>query len=208
MALAHRWASRNLSRLELAAAVIVIAVICTAFLGRGLRVLAAAEEQNVQASMLNIESALRILFYGLIVDGRAAEAITWQNGNPVTLMQSWGTATDIGTAVTYPELARFGTMSGAMGMNYVGEFEAIDPGAISPGHWYFDRQERMLVYRVRNDEFFRSTLPGPARIRFRLDVHFDDPDRDGRYNPATEIITGVGLVPADNFTWIEAGGEP
>lgn len=208
MQLAHRWASRNLSRLELAAAVIVIATLCTVFMGRGLRLLALAEEQAVRASVLNMNSSLRILFYRMIVDGRAAEVIRWQGANPVALMQGWGTTTDMETAVAHPELARFGTMTGAMGMDYAGERNARDPAAIGRGQWYFEQADGTLVYRVRNDEFFRSLLQGPARVRYRLEVRFDDPDGDGAYNPATDTITDVGLVALDEFTWIEEAEEP
>ncbi len=207
MALAHRWANRSLSKLELAAAVIVIGTLMAVFVGRGLQVFAAAEKQAVQATILNVNSALRILFYRMIINRQMHEAILWRGANPFVLMETWGTAEDVATAVEHPVLARFGAMSGAMGAHYIGEFDVVDPAVIDGGTWYFDRRDTALVYRVRNREFFRSTLPGPARIRYRLEVYFDDLNRDGAYNSDSEVISDVKLTAMEKFSWIDAEGK-
>lgn len=205
MAMAHRWASRNLSRLELAAAVIILGIVATSFMGFALRVLAAAEEQYVQATVLNIASALRIQFYRFVIEGRSHEVMSWRDANPVALIEEWGAPADIDAAARHPALARYGATAAGLGSRYLGEFDGLDPGSVAGGRWYFERFDSALVYRVRNAEFFRSALPGAARIRYRIDVRFDDRNGDGEYNSGTDEVRDVVLVPLEAFRWIEAG---
>jgi hypothetical protein len=205
MELAHRWASRNLSRLELVAAILVLALLVGTFLGRGLRVFAAAEERSLQATVLNMNSALRIQFYELVIAGRAADAAAWQGANPVRLLEGFGGTMETGTVIEHPELARFHAVAAGLGTHYLGEFEFPGPASVEGGQWYFDLSEAVLVYRVRNREFFRSQLPGAPRVRFRLDLQFDDLNGDGQYNPESEIPADVAIRTVDEYQWIEAG---
>lgn len=205
MALAHRWSSRNLSRLELVVTMSLLGMFVAVFIGHGLRIFAAAEARAVQASVVNVESSLRMLFYQMMIEGRATEVQQWRGANPAELVQSFGALVDTETLVMIPDLARFGALSGSLGGRYLGEFESLDPATVAAGHWYFDRADAALVYRVRNAEFFRSPLPGPARVRLRLDLLFDDLDENGEYNPGAEQLSGVVLRPLDDFQWIGMG---
>lgn len=195
MHLAHRWASRNLSRLELVAAILVLALVMAAFLERGLRVFAAAEGRSLHATVLNMNSALRILFYQLVIADRAAEVAQWQGMNPVQILENSGIPISTETMMEYPELVRFHAMASGLGERYAGEFDDPDPESIVGGQWYYDRSESLLVYRIRSYEFFRSPLPGSARIRFRLNV---------QYNPDSQIPADVILQSVDEYQWIEA----
>ncbi|MBI1732543.1 MAG: hypothetical protein HYR49_07210 [Gammaproteobacteria bacterium] len=205
MALAHRWTSRNLTRLELVFAITVIALLMGAFLQRGLRVFAIAEERSLQATVLNLNSALRILLYDLVISGRTAEVAQWQGANPVRLLESAGASPNLETMMAYPELARFHAVAAGLGARYQGEFVSPDAALVEDGKWYFDMADSVLVYRVRNHEFFRSALPGPPQIRFRLEVRFDDLNGDGQYNPELEPATDVTLRTVDEYRWTQAG---
>jgi hypothetical protein len=196
MALAHRWSSRNLSRLELVSAILVIALLVGTFLERGLRVFAIAEERALQATILNMNSVLRVMFYQLAMSDRAAEVEHWQGANPIALLGGSGVSLKTETVTAHPELARFNAVTASFGASYRGEFDEADPESIEPGQWYFHRGDSVLVYRVRNTEFFRSPLPGTPRIRFRLNV---------QYNPASESPVDVVIRPVDQYQWIEAG---
>jgi hypothetical protein len=207
MALAHRWADRNLTRLELGIALMLMASFVGVFIVHALRVFASAEAGSLQATIVNVETSLRIMFYQLILDGRTEEAATWRGANPAALLRAFGARVETETLVTAPELARFGAVAGGFGARYTGEFDAIDPALVDGGYWYFDRADSALVYRVRNTEFFRSSLPGPARVRFRLELLFDDINGDGEYNPEAEQVLGVTLKTLDQFEWSGLGKQ-
>lgn len=205
MALGNRWASRNLSRLEMVVALLFIAIFVGAYVERGLRIFTAAEESGLQTAVLNMNSALRVLFYDYSIAGRVAEVAGWQGANPIRLLGGGGGAFQTTTLGRFPELGRFEAVAAGIAGSYHGEVDAGLPPDLSGGEWYFDRSDGALVYRVRNAEFFHSDLPGPARVRFRLAVRFDDPDRDGKYNPETDRPVDVMLRPLDKFHW--SGGS-
>ena len=199
MLLAHRWTSRNLSRLELVCAILVLALLIGTFLGRGLRLFATAEEQALQATILNLNSALRVRFYQLAMLGRADEVALWQGANPIGVLDGSAGSLESNAIIEHPELARFHVAAAGLGASYRGEFDAADPESIAAGEWYFHRNESVLVYRVRNREFFRSPLPCTPRIRFRLEV---------QYNPGSEFPVDVAIRPVDAYQWIEARANP
>ena len=199
MLLAHRWTSRNLSRLELVCAILVLALLIGTFLGRGLRLFATAEEQALQATILNMNSALRVQFYQLAMSGRADEVSRWQGANPIAVLDGSAGSLETDAIIAHPELARFQAAAAGLGASYRGEFDAADPESIATGEWYFHRNESVLVYRVRNREFFRSSLPGTPRIRFRLEV---------QYNPDSKLPVNVAIRPVDAYQWIEARANP
>ncbi len=77
--------------------------------------------------------------------------------------------------------------------NYLGVFDEADPARIAGGHWYFDRASRMLVYQVRNQNFFRGGLGPPARAGFVIRV------TQARHAP--DDATGAVLVAVAPYRW-------
>lgn len=84
---------------------------------------------------------------------------------------------------------------------YLGEFEAPDPQQIPGSRWYFDRRERLLVYRVRYGDYFETELEGPPRARFRLEVAFADRDGNERFDVGVDTVRGVAVEPAESYRW-------
>lgn len=208
MAPGNRWAGRNLSRLEMVLAVLALAFVVGVYLERGLRVFAAAEATGLQTAVLNMSSALRLLFYEYIISGRMAEVGAWDGANPVELLGAGDGAYETTTLSRFPELGRFEAVAAGIAHRYRGVVDGDLPPDLQGGDWYFDRRDSALVYRVRNAEFFRTDLPGPARARFRLEIRFDDPDGDGKYNPETDRPVDVMLRPLDRFYWSGVGTGP
>lgn len=75
--------------------------------------------------------------------------------------------------------------------NYVGALAGADAAAVEPGRWYFDSGNRTLVYRVRNAGSFISTLPGPARARFKVEVVYGEGGAP----------QGARLVAVESYAW-------
>lgn len=84
---------------------------------------------------------------------------------------------------------------------YLGARDDPDPAAIGGYHWYFDRRERALVYRVANGERFQGGPPGPARIRLQLRVSYRDRNGNGRFDAGAETVNGIRLVALEDYRW-------
>lgn len=85
--------------------------------------------------------------------------------------------------------------------NYAGE--ASDPVTVQAGSWYFDPTERALVYRVEHAEHFSTSLPGPARARFRIELAYDDNNANGRYDAGRDTVYGLRLAEMEPYRWTE-----
>lgn len=76
--------------------------------------------------------------------------------------------------------------------NYLGVLKQPQLARIEGSRWYYDATERVLVYRVRNAESFKSTLPGPARARFKVQVVYGEGG----------VAQGVRLVAVEPYVWV------
>ena len=75
--------------------------------------------------------------------------------------------------------------------NYLGEVSGVDPANLPDGHWYFDLGSRELVYLVRFGQYFRTELPGPPRLAFRVELVYNERDQ----------LAGVRLARVNAFVW-------
>lgn len=91
--------------------------------------------------------------------------------------------------------------------SYVGEVDAPDPYNIEPGSWYFDRRDRVLVYRVQHAGAFDTHLPEPARARFKFVPVYDDRNRNGRFEPARDRFRGIQLVALEPYRFTHRQAE-
>lgn len=81
--------------------------------------------------------------------------------------------------------------------NYAGSVQGAGYESIPRGHWAFDEDAEVLVYRVRYPEYFQGSFTAPPVIRFRVAV---------RRN-ANGKVGGVGLDQLDTGTWTTDGSE-
>lgn len=87
-------------------------------------------------------------------------------------------------------------------VNYLGEFPSRE-APLAPGIWYFDTEQKLLVYRVRFSDYFSSDnshYPDLARYQLRLD--YRDRNNNQRFDPTFDNITGLSLQPLDNYRWL------
>jgi len=86
--------------------------------------------------------------------------------------------------------------------NYLGELDGVDPATLADGNWYFDRQAGVLVYLVRNTGFFRGGFDNPPRARFAIRLVYGDRNGNGTFDPGSERIEGLKLVPLEPYQWV------
>lgn len=84
--------------------------------------------------------------------------------------------------------------------NYAGVQGGAEAVAVEGGQWYFDAAARQLVYRVRNAEV--PGAPGVSgEVRFEVQLVYEDRNRNGYYEAASDRLNGVRLAEAQSYDW-------
>jgi len=196
--LAGRWADRNLSRLELAMAVIVLGLILWVLLVQMLRVFAMAERSLLSSTVINVTTGLQYRAAGYTLRNDHAALGGLLAGNP---FEAAGSVPDDLPGAESPRQILSVTWRAALPGRYLGELEGPDPADIPGGNWYYDRSDRTLVYRVDNDEFFVTGLPGPARVKFAVVPEYEDLNGNGRFDPGIDNYQSIRLQAVNDYEW-------
>ena len=86
--------------------------------------------------------------------------------------------------------------------NYIGVLDEPDPADVEIRTWYFDSYNKHLVYRVSSGEYFKSSLKGAKRARFRVNLDYTDVDEDGEFNENIDEIHGLTLKSIEPYQWL------
>jgi hypothetical protein len=198
----RRWTDYQLSRLELAFAIMVILVILSVIMNRALVYFTVAERALITNTVVNIDTALRFETARRLIENDRAGLGKIQGMNPMILMEK--------RPVDYDDiLSRVHRHAGAIELrlsgppaDYLGELANPDPASIPKGSWYFDLANRELVYKLVNPELFRSSLEGPARIRFQVAVSYKDRNGNGSFDPEIDDFDSARLRALDEYEWL------
>jgi len=149
----------------------IILILVGVFLHKARSLQAEAERLNVQATIDNMRAAA-LLASVLHKDNGDVRFHVRPGGNPARLLKA---------------------ETGLEPDGYLGEMDGVDPAEIAAGKWYFDREQRALIYRLRSAEGFQSPLSGPARIRLCLN------------KGGTTTANDVPLVvePCEKYEWAQ-----
>ena len=180
MAQATAGLTRNLKRYELALVVLVLGVLIYMFTQRVRQAEAEWERTSVELMQRQIQNSLTIMKMTAMTQGRYVDIARWAGANPFELMQF-------------------------KPGNYAGETAKDDPAQIPAGNWYYDRGDGALIYKVSQGGYLRTDLPGVPRIRFRLDVVYQDVNGNQRYDSGIDRFEGLSLHALDKYEWLENG---
>jgi prepilin-type N-terminal cleavage/methylation domain-containing protein len=167
---------RAFTLLELVIAICIIALLVTLALERLLALRAEAERVVLEETLGALRAGVAMELVSLLAKGADHELLHLHECNPMDSLM-------------------------AVPANYLGELEAVDPSTIPPGNWYFDRTDRLLVYRVRYAEDFETELAGAPRARFRTELSYRDRDGNGRFDPGVDELRGVRVSAAEPYRW-------
>ncbi|MHB8428630.1 MAG: prepilin-type N-terminal cleavage/methylation domain-containing protein, partial [Acidiferrobacterales bacterium] len=115
--------------LELVVVIAVIAVLLTVVIDRLWIVQKEAEATAMEQVLGTLRSALGMKVASDLVNDDIADLHRLAGSNPMQVLAQTP-------------------------RNYLGAFNGVNPASIPGGHWYFDRHSRMLIYRVRNRDYF------------------------------------------------------
>ena len=175
---AGRGRARGFTLLEMVVVVILIGVLLTLAIDRLIRLQALAARVAMDQVLGGLRSALTLQLAQHIVQGRTADLGTLARANPTRWL------------VRPPG-------------NYAGAFADPDPARIAGGRWYFNTKARWLVYRVAHAADFRTALPGPPRIRFKVRLVYADSAGNGVRDGE---VVGVRLGPVEPYRWVRPAG--
>ena len=159
------------SLLELVVVIAIIATLSVVAMKSLWQVQVDAERVAMEQVLGSLRSALGIKVASYFVQGDAAGIRSLLGTNPMDRLSE-------------------------VPKNYLGALTGADAETIAGGSWYFDVSGRILVYRVRNQDYFRGGLGTPARARFTIRVVYEEGSR-GRNE-----IAGATLVALDSYEWV------
>lgn len=159
---------RGFTLFELVVAIVIANVLAIILLDRLWYYQEVAEKTAMEMTVMNMRSGLRLRIADLMTQSRMREAEELLQENPISWLES-------------PP------------PNYIGKISSAKSAEMIPGHWYFDIEQKELVYRVQHNRFFK---PGKNReniIRFHVTA-VQQARQGGK-------IEGITLVPITSYQW-------
>jgi len=188
---------RELSRLEMLLALILIGILMVIFINRLERLAAYAEYVSFQTTLNNLRQGMSNVLIERLMERDYPGIARLEGINPFVAAT--------GAPFSPEQVSRISQGESPAQTNtpvkgYLGELYAPDITSLPPAHWYFDLIADELVYLVENAGELDTELSGVPRIRFRSGLRYEDDDGDGRYTP-NEKVSGFYLTPLDRVTW-------
>jgi len=169
---------RGFTLLELVVVVIVVSILFLAALDKMWTLQTTAERATMEYNIGALRSALALQFVARIVRKDEEGIRQLAGSNPMTLLNQ-------------------------IPGNYLGEFAGVDPATLERGNWYFDRRQKMLIYLVKNSHFFRSSLSGPPRVRWLVELDYAVSKPSSGSGPLLDRLEGISLRPMESYVWRE-----
>ena len=166
---------RGFTLLELAVVVSIIGILAGALLSRINLYQERAEMAAMDTVVGVIRSALGMKLAQLVATGRQAEMSKLATINPMDLLAQ-------------------------KPANYAGEYYSPQNAKISPGNWYFNRKELLLVYIRRTGATFQSATSRPYQYKIELVRGMDD--AKGLKPAGTSQSTTIEGVALNQVPWV------
>lgn len=176
LALSPKRRAGGFTLLELILVIILVAVFAAILLGRFLLYQEMAEKASMEQTAGAVRSALNIQVAGLIARGGTQEIPKLATLNPVIFLAE-------------------------KQKNYVGEFYEAALEDIPSGSWYFDLKHKELVYLVRSGEHFVPDEKGDKRVRFKVDLVYNEDLLSSAAGSGRRELGGVVLKEVVPYTW-------
>jgi prepilin-type N-terminal cleavage/methylation domain-containing protein len=169
----RRTGFQGFTLLELIVVITVIAILAAVFISRAIFYQEQAEKVAVDQLVGSLRSALHLQIADRLVKGRTDEFKQLVDQNPMNWLAE------------RPK-------------NYVGEYYTPKPGVIPAGNWYFDLQDKSLVYLANNHQHLHTASGEGNRLRFRAKLITN---LSGTSSGAASV-EGVVLEPAISYSWL------
>lgn len=164
------------SLFEFVVVIVIIAILSGLLLVRVLPLIGQAERVAFLQTRNEIQSALLLEAAERVVRGESHTLIALTAVNPMDLL-----------------LEPPG--------NYVGAYSARRPESLPRRSWYFDDQQKLMVYRPGRQSGF-TAIDGPSdRIELKVNFVYRDRDADGAFNASRDHFDGLRLESVHAYSW-------
>ena len=171
-----RLGSRGFSLFEFVVVIVCIAILSGLLLDRVLPLIGQAERVAFLQARQQIQSALLLEAAERLARGESASLSELAGSNPINLL-----------------LEPPG--------NYLGPRSSEQHDSVPRRSWYFDEQNRLLVYRPGRQAKL-EILEGPAdRIQMSVSFVYRDRDADGSFNASIDHFDGLRFVSVHPYAW-------
>jgi len=160
------------SFLELLIVITVISLLIAVALNRFNRLLVDVERTSVEQDLGALRSAIGMQVAGHFLAGNMVGLQQLVNSNPMDLLA---------------EKPR----------SYIGAVSHRDAGEVEKGSWYFDTDDKALIYLVVHQDYFASELK-PARARFRIYPVYSEKKQGAG---TKSYLSGLSLRPIEPYHW-------
>jgi hypothetical protein len=202
MYLAHRWRDRNLTRLELVSALLLISLIIFFISKRALVVFVVAEKNHIDYTITNINTALQLKTFSYLTRNNMESLLEMVDANPMRLMENESSENLVEFYQDYDQAGvAIKQLYAAGAGNYLGELFDPDINEIKKGSWYFDLATKKLVYIIKNHELFYTDLPGIERLVFSVNIYYDDVNVNNAYDYQIDKLNHVKLRAENHYEW-------
>lgn len=193
MNLAYRWISIELGKLEVICSIIILSIVIGIFLNKSLELFVLAERRLLEASVSNIQTALRLQTAIESLNNDISSIKMTAGMNPLVLMQSVPDDYEqyIGSALVSIRAEQFSVKPLS---NYLGEMFDPDIELLERGNWYFDRNGNLLIYLVNQNDFFGDNASKLTELRYTVQLDYIDVDNNGYYETGIDKLKSAFLV--------------
>jgi prepilin-type N-terminal cleavage/methylation domain-containing protein len=169
---------RGFTLVELAVAVVIVAIVAGYLLDRTLALIGRAERTAFMQVSSQLRSALLLEAAEKLTRGEAAALADLAGTNPMSLLL-------------------------AAPANYRGATSRLPATPGGHASWYYDVQHGRLVYFVGSRSKFRA-ISGPSdRIELVVDFIYTDRNASGAYEPSSDEFDGLRLASVYPYDWPE-----
>jgi hypothetical protein len=200
MELAHRWRDRSLTKLELVVAILILTILIGSFSRYVLVIFSRAEQSMINSTVININTALHYRAAMAVMLGQYQELELLREINPMEELQASSEINNPKITLDQIPLALLAGTASAPA-NYGGLINSYTMDSMEKGLWYFNQDNRYLIYLVSNSEFFFSDAEGLPIIRFRIVIDFKDRNSNGKYDPESDEFQTMKLHPVNHYQW-------
>ena len=160
------------SLFELVVVVLLVGVFMTFAIDRMLRLQIEAERVSVQRVIASLKSAVNLQAAEMVVNKGINSIKTLESTNPMNYLQE-------------------------LPYNYSGLKSDQEVANYPLASWYYDSQQEILVYKVKNTNYFTSSLQGTSRIRLKVVAIYKN---EASHND-NNTVRGISIKSMDDYFW-------
>ena len=157
---------------ELIVVILLVGVFMSFAIDRMLRIQIDAERVSVQQTIAALKSAIILQVAEMVVNKGINSIAALENTNPMNYLQE-------------------------LPYNYSGLKSDREVANYPLASWYYDSQQDILVYKVKNTNYFASSLPGTSRIRLKVVAIYSE---EAGHND-NNAVRGMSIKSMDDYFW-------